>query len=89
MIVASLFMCQPCTGWSKITAFGTKGFYSSTDEFTLEFCKRHQMKLFRKTVDEVGCAKVVHLDLQSEYALKHPESNQAHYQVEAVLVENA
>lgn len=89
MVVASLFMKEPCTGWSKVISFGTKGFYTCTDEFTQEFCERHDMKLFRKTVDKIGSAKVVYLDLQSNYALKHPESNQAHYQVEAVLVENS
>ena len=86
MKLVSLFIFEPCSGWQIGDIHEYKEHYSCTDEFTEDLLKNEKMHLSQKTVDCIGTAMVVHLDMKSDYSVKHPNVNQAHYKAEAVLV---
>lgn len=86
MKLVSLFIFEPCSGWHLENVHSYKSFYGCTDEFTEDLLKEEKMHLSRKEVSCIGNAMVVHLDMKSDYSVKHPNVNQAHYKAEAVLV---
>lgn len=89
MKLVNAFIKDPCTGWTPLEPISDyKGSYSCTDEFAEDFINTFGIKfrLFKKEVELIGSAYLVHLTLTSVYADKHPESNQAHYYLDAVLV---
>ena len=91
MKLVNIFLKDPCVGWHPVdcSPFNRKvDIYSCTDEFAEVFCETYptHLKLFKKEVKCIGNAMLVHLTLQSEYAISHFDSNQAHYYVDAVLV---
>ena len=88
MKLVSLFFYNPCSGWNPKDIHEYANRYSCTDAFTDDLCKKEKMHLCKKEVDCMGNAFVIHLDLQSDYSAKHPDSNQAHYKAEAVIVCN-
>jgi hypothetical protein len=86
MKLVSLFIFEPCSGWQLGDIHEYKNSYSCTDAFTEKLCEKENMHLSKKEVDCIGNAMVVHLDMKYDYSVKHPDSNQAHYKAEAVLV---
>ena len=86
MKLVSLFLYNPCSGWWPKDIHEYANRYSCTDAFTDELLKNENMHLCRKEVDCIGSAMVVHLDMKSDYSVKHPNTNQAHYKAEAVIV---
>ena len=88
MKLVNIFLKDPCISWHPIDRWKFKGSYSCTDEFAEDFCENgnEKFKLVRKEVECIGNAYLVHLTLQSVYAINHPDANQAHYYADAVLV---
>ena len=86
MRLASLFIFTPCAGWNLEDIHEYQSSYSCTDAFTEDLLKKKDMQLFTKEVDVIGSAFVVFLDMKSNYSVKNPKVNQAHYQAKAVLV---
>lgn len=86
MKLVSLFIFEPCSGWQVSDIHEYKNFYTCTDEFTEDLCKAEDMQLSKKVVDCIGSAMVIHLDMKSNYQIKHPKVNQALYKAQAVLV---
>lgn len=88
MKLVSLFIYNPVSGWNPKDIHEYAKRYSCTDEFTEALCIKEDMKLQKKTVDCMGNAFVIHLELKSNYSIKYPESNQALYKADAVIVCN-
>lgn len=86
MKLVNIFMKDPCIGWFPVSRFEFNGHYTCTDEFAEDICFIKKCKLFKKEVELIGESYIVHLTLQSIYSIEHPESNQAHFYAEAVLV---
>lgn len=86
MRLVSLFIFEPCSGWQLEDVNEYNKSYSCTDAFTEDLLLKEKMQLVHKTVDFKGNAMVIHLDMKSEYSVKHSEVNQAHYKAEAVMV---
>jgi len=86
MKLVSLFIFNPCTGWNLEDIHEYEHRYSCTDAFTDDLLKKKDMQLCKKEVDCIGSAMVVHLDMKSNYSIKNPKVNQAHYKAEAVIV---
>ena len=86
MKLVSLFIFNPCSGWNREDIHEYESFYSCTDAFTEDLLKKKDMQLCLKEVECIGSAFVVHLDMKSNYSVKNPSVNQAHYQAEAVIV---
>ena len=86
MKVVSLFIFEPCSGWQIEDIHDYSSFYACTDAFAEDLCKKEDMQLYKKEVDCVGSAMVLHLELRSNYQIRHAEANQAHYKAEAVMV---
>lgn len=85
MRLVSLFMFEPCSGWQLCDIHEYESRYSCTEAFTDDLLKNEDMQLLEKNVDCIGSSMVVHLELKSNYSVRHPDANQAHYKVEAVL----
>ena len=88
MKLVSLFIFEPTSGWQLCDIHEYENRYSCTDAFTEDLLKKEDMQLIKKEVDCMGNAMVVHLELKSNYSVKHPNVNQAHYKAEAVIVCN-
>lgn len=86
MKLVNIFLRDPCISWHPIDRWKFKGDYGCTDEFAEDFCEKEKFKLVKKEVEIVGSALIVHLTLKSIFSINHPDSNQALYNADAVLV---
>lgn len=86
MRLVSLALKQPCSGYNFLDRRQYCESFRCADEFVETFCQDHDFTLNHKETEFVGNALILHLDLKSNYAIKHPESNQASYSAEVVLV---
>lgn len=86
MKLVSLFIFEPCSGWQIEDIHEYANRYSCTDAFTDDLCKKENFHLCKKEVDCIGSGFAIHLDLKSDYSVKHSNTNQAHYKAEAVIV---
>ena len=85
MKVASIFFYNPCASWSPKDRHEYDRDYSCTDDFSEELCLNEKLLLVKKEVEVLGGVMVIHLEMESEYSIKHPDSNQAHYKAEVVM----
>lgn len=86
MRLVSLAVKNPISGFNFVDRHQYSSKYKCTEEFLEEFCKDFDFTLNFKECEFVGSALILHLDLKSNYAINHPESNQASYSAEAVLI---
>lgn len=88
MKFVNMFVKDPCVGWFFVNRSKFDKDYSCTDEFTEDFINNFDIKfkLERKEVEQVSNAYIIRLVLRSEFSINHPDSNQANYYAEAVLV---
>ena len=88
MKVVNIFLKNPTSGWNPFDCSKFNKDYRFTDEFAEDFCLNNgtSFMLVKKEVDCRNGALIVRLELKSQYSINHPDSNQAHYFVEAVMV---
>lgn len=88
MKVINIFLRNPISGWNPIDCSKFDKDYGCTDEFAEDFCLNYDTKfmLVKKEVECIYGAMIVRLELKSQFSITHPDSNQAHYNVEAVMV---